>query len=105
MGRSEMKHIQTHIQHILFVFLIAVASGVQANTVQSELVVQTVAVTNSSVASPKSAASYDLKFASVPEPEGWTLYLLGLGFVLYQFRRCRNKSRTWNQNHDKNSIE
>lgn len=75
------------IQHSLFVFLIAIAAM------------------NSSFASSSDTASYDLKFAAVPEPEGWTLYLLGLGFVLYQFRRCRNKSRTWNHNHDKNSIE
>ncbi|MET3106042.1 hypothetical protein AAKU67_000519 [Oxalobacteraceae bacterium GrIS 2.11] len=75
------------IQHSLFVFLIAIASA------------------SNSIASLGDTASYELKFASVPEPEGWTLYLLGLGFVLYQFRRCRNKSRTWNHNQDKNSIE
>jgi hypothetical protein len=35
-------------------------------------------------------------FSSVPEPEGWAMYLLGLGCVVYQIKRRRNKSAAWN---------
>lgn len=35
------------------------------------------------------------RISHVPEPEGWTMLMMGLGFVVYQIRRRRKKDASW----------
>jgi len=49
-----------------------------------------------SVVAPCKTCRPDL--SHVPEPKGWTLYLLGCGFLVYQLRRRRKKQDAWDLN-------
>jgi len=53
---------------------------------------------NFALKATKAALEGDLRserISHVPEPEGWTMLVLGLGFVLYQIRRRRKKNAAW----------
>ncbi|MEC5218878.1 hypothetical protein RCH09_003853 [Actimicrobium sp. GrIS 1.19] len=38
------------------------------------------------------------KMSHVPEPEGWAMLVLGVGFVVYQVRRRKRSRDSWKSN-------
>jgi len=38
---------------------------------------------------------YDAPVSPVPEPSTWMMLILGVGFMVYQVKRCDRKRKTW----------